>query len=104
MFEIVPTKGALGAEVVGLDLRWNLMPDTVSRLRQAFLDHCLLLFRNQTISEADQVRFSRYFGDPVPHVREQDDRPIKEIFVISNVEENGPAIGALGNDEITFHS
>jgi taurine dioxygenase len=102
--KIIPTGGALGAEVKGLDLREPLSNEIVSRLRAAFLKHHVLLFRNQWISEADHLRFSRYFGNPSPHVREQLDRPIEEIFVISNVEENGKPIGALGNDEIRFHS
>ncbi|MBI2951574.1 TauD/TfdA family dioxygenase [bacterium] len=102
--QIIPTGGALGAEARGLDLRQPLSPGQVNRLRAAFLDHGVLFFRDQRISEEDQVRFSRYFGDPAPHVREQPDRPIQEIFIISNVEENGKPIGALGNDEINFHS
>lgn len=61
-------------------------------------------FRNQSIIEQRQVDFTRHFGIPVEHVREQRDRPVKEIFVISNVQENGLPIGALGNDEISFHS
>ena len=102
--QIIPTGGALGAEVWGLDLRYPLSAEIVSDLRAAFLDRCVLLFRDQQISEEDQVRFSRYFGHPVPHVREQPDRPIKEIFIISNVGENGRPIGALGYEEINFHS
>lgn len=31
-------------------------------------------------------------------------RSVPEIFVISNVSENGEPIGALGNGELTFHS
>jgi len=102
--QIVLTGGALGAEVRGLDLRHPLSAEMVSRLRAAFLDYCVLLFRDQQIGEEDQVRFSRYFGDPVPHVREQPDRPVKEIFVVSNVEEDGKPLGALGYEEISFHS
>ena len=56
------------------------------------------------ISEADQVRFTGYFGNPVEHVRRQPDRPVKEIFLISNIEENGQPIGALGHGELSFHS
>src|ERR1041384_4670425 len=102
--QIIPTGSALGAEVKGLDLRQPLSPEIVSQLRTAFLEHCVLLFRDQQISEADHVRFSRYFGNPSPHTREQEERAIAEIFVISNVEEYGKPIGALGNDEVRFHS
>lgn len=102
--QIIPTGSALGAEVKGLDLRHPLSAEIVRHLRAAFLEHCVLLFRDQQISESDHVRFSRYFGNPLPHTREQADRPIEEIFVVSNVEEDGKPIGALGNDEIRFHS
>jgi taurine dioxygenase len=103
-WEVVPTGGALGASVRGLDLRRPLATGEVAELREAFLRHAVLLFPNQTVSEEDQVRFSRYFGEPVPHVREQPDRPIREIFLISNVTADGKPLGALGNDEIQFHS
>ena len=104
LFEVIPTGGALGAEVRGLDLRRELEADTVRTLRAAFLDHSVLFFRGQVISQRDLVRFTRYFGNPVPHVRPQPDRPIKEIFVISNVTKDGKPIGALGSEEIPFHS
>lgn len=103
-FEVIPTGGPLGAEVRGLDLRDELDGKTVRLLRNAFLDHCVLFFRCQAISQPDLVRFTRYFGNPVPHVRPQPDRPIEEIFVISNVTEDGKPIGALGSEEIPFHS
>lgn len=102
--QVIPTGGALGAEIRGIDLTRPLSGEVVQRLRQALLDHCVLFFRRQTISEEDQVRFTSYFGKPVEHVREQPERPIKEIFIISNVEENGKPIGALGSGELLFHS
>lgn len=102
--QVIPTGGALGAEIRGLDLSQALSTEATQEIRQALLTHCVLFFRNQRISEADQVRFTSYFGAPVEHVREQPQRPIKEIFYISNIQENGQPIGALGNDELTFHS
>ena len=68
------------------------------------MNHLLLVFRGQSLTEEQQVCFSLYFGDPAPHVRDQRERPVPEIFVISNVSENGEAIGALGSGELTFHS
>ena len=103
-FGIIPTGGALGAEVRGLDLSHDLDGNTVRQLRAAFLDHGVLFYRDQKISQADLVRFTRYFGEAVPHVRPQPERPIEEIFVISNVTEDGKPIGALGSEEIPFHS
>ena len=102
--DVIPSGGALGAEVRGLDLRRALTEDTVVQLRRALLDHCVLVFREQAISEGDQVRFTGYFGRPVDHVRRQPDRPLKEIFLVSNILEDGRPIGALGHGELSFHS
>ena len=102
--EMIPSGGALGAEIRGLDLRLPLEAGTVGRIRGALLDHCVLVSHDQAISESDQVRFTGYFGRPVEHVRRQPDRPVKEIFLISKIEENGQPIGALGHGELSFHS
>jgi taurine dioxygenase len=102
--KIVPTGGALGAEVVGLDCSKPLEDGVVVRLKEALLEHLVLVFRDQDLTDEGQVRFSRHFGDPKPHVREQPDRPVQEIFIVSNVVENGRPLGALGYGELTFHS
>lgn len=102
--QVLPTGGALGAEIRGVDLARPLSPETIQQIHHALLHHYVVFFRQQNISEEDQVRFTSYFGTPVEHVREQPDRSIKEIFLISNIMVNGKPIGALSNDELTFHS
>jgi taurine dioxygenase len=102
--QISPTGGPLGAEIRGVDLAQPLPEATVKAVRQALLDHCVVFFRRQVMSEEDQVRFTGYFGQPVEHVRKQPERKVKEIFIVSNVTKDGKPIGALGNDEILFHS
>jgi len=102
--EVVPTGEALGAEIRGLDLANPLQPTQVDAVRQAMLDYAVVFFRDQQLSDEEQVRFTSYFGRPVPHVRKQRQRRVEEIFIISNVKENGEPIGALGHDEIGFHS
>jgi taurine dioxygenase len=102
--EIVPYDGPLGAEIRDIDLREPLDEATLATLRRALLDHLLLVARRQELADEDQVRFSRYWGEPRPHVREQPDRPVDEIFVVSNVLVDGKPIGALGYGELTFHS
>ena len=62
------------------------------------------LFRGQSLSDEDLVRFTSHFGTPVPHVRKQRQRRVKEVFIISNVKENGEPIGELGDELIPFHS
>lgn len=102
--QVLPTSGALGAEIRGVNLAQPLADETVQQIHRALLDLYVLFFREQYLSEEEQVRFTSYFGTPVEHVREQPDRRVKEIFLISNITEKGTPIGALGNEELTFHS
>jgi taurine dioxygenase len=101
---VVDSGGSLGAEFVGLDLSEALAPEHVSLVRAALLERGVIVFRGQHLTDEEQVRFTRYFGNPVEHVRKQRERRVKEIFIISNVKENGEPIGALGSDLIDFHS
>ncbi len=101
---IAPTGGALGVEVRNVDTSRPLEDPVVAALREAILEHLVLFFREQSLSEEEQVRFSRYFGKPERHVREQEKRAVEEIFIISNVTEDGKPLGALGSGELTFHS
>ncbi len=102
--DIQPSGGVLGARVTGLDLSEPLSTETVAALRQALLEHCVLVFPQQRLPDEEQVRFTGYFGPPQEHVRKQRPREVKEIFIISNVKENGESIGALGSGTVDFHS
>lgn len=104
--QITPTGGALGADVTGIDISKPLSSATIAQVRAAFYRHAVLRFRGQELSKAAQVNFSRYFGEPVPHPTNSRDRDPEqpEITIISNIEENGKALGALGNAELTFHA
>jgi len=96
-FEIVPTGCALGAEIVGLDIAGEVSPADFARLRQAYDDHSVLVFRGKALQPAEQVAFSRGFGDLERHVVEKYLLPgHPEIFRVSNIVENGQRIGGSG--------
>jgi len=50
------------AEVSGIDLTGALDDDTVAALRSAFDEYSILVFRDQDITDAQQVAFSERFG------------------------------------------
>lgn len=60
---ITPAQGACGAFIEGLDLRQSLTAETIHTLRQAWLQHHVLVFPDQQIDDDDLERFSRYFGE-----------------------------------------
>ena len=98
--EIIPEATALGAEVrCG---RLQSIDDTIfSEIRQAWLDNLVLLFRDQTLSDAEFLEFGRRFG-PLKSAAAADSR--HELHVVSNVHVDGLPIGIQGHGEIVWHS
>jgi taurine dioxygenase len=102
-----PTGAALGAEIDGIDLR-TLDNDDFAAIYRAWLHHQVLLARNQQLSDGDLIAFSRRFGDlDLAPVQENGRRSVDghpEIYIVSNVVENGVAIGSLGSGEAVWHT
>ena len=85
---------ALGAEIRGVDLSGKIDELTFAEIRQAWLDHCLLLFRDVAWTPERQIAFTRGFGPlhiMTPLHYNLPDHP--EIFRISNVVEDGKDVG-----------
>jgi taurine dioxygenase len=104
--EIVPTGKPLGAEV-HVDLR-SITDDDFAVIYRAWLEHQVLLFRDQQLSDSDLIEFSRRFGrlDWAP-IQETGRRFVQghpEIYVVSNVIEDGEPIGSLGAGEASWHT
>jgi len=102
-----PTGAALGADIEGVDLAGPLSPETVAAIEQAWGDHLVLRFRGQSLGDDDLMRFSRQFGelDWAPIAATNDAPEGRDyIMVVSNVVENGVAIGQLGAYEAIWHT
>jgi taurine dioxygenase len=99
----------IGAEVRDVDLREALDPPTVQAVRQTWLDHAVILFRNQDLSQEDLLRVTGYFGEigklgrPPEFYPKGYARLLPNIMMISNIRENGETIGALPDGEMMFH-
>ena len=92
---IKPTGAALGAEIGGIDLSQPLADTTFDEIVDAFHEYEVVYFRNQTLTHEQHVAFSRRFGELEHHVRADRCRPgYPELFVVSNVIENGRPIGS----------
>lgn len=61
-FEIIPSGAACGARIEGLDLAKPLEAQTVAAIREAWLEHHVLAFPGQAMTDDDLERFTLYFG------------------------------------------
>lgn len=101
---IEPFAAPLGAQVLGLDLTRPLDAATFALLHRAHLHYHVLVFRDQRITPAQQVAFSRRFGPLQIHVLRQFQlRDHPEVLVVSNIKEHGQPIG-LGDAGHYWHS
>jgi taurine dioxygenase len=99
---------ALGAEVSGVDLSRSLAAGTFAEIRKAWLDHLVLRFREQTLSDPQLLAFSRLFGELDPPGPNPYGKPFlpehPEMNVISNIKTGGAPIGGLGDGEAIWHA
>jgi taurine dioxygenase len=106
--QITPLSEALGAEITGLDLSKPLDDAAAKAIRDAFDRHIFVVFRQQELSEEDQLRAASYFGKV--HIRRRPtttrdpggafDTP---FMLVTNIVENGKSIGVFGDGEMWFH-
>jgi taurine dioxygenase len=104
-----PLTKYIGCEVAGIDLREPVPPAAASAIYRAWLDHAVLLFRDQDLTQEDLIRVTGIFGEFAPLGRPKHTLPsgfskiLPNIMLISNIRENGETIGALPDGEMMFH-
>ncbi|HVF64264.1 MAG TPA: TauD/TfdA family dioxygenase [Casimicrobiaceae bacterium] len=91
---IRPLATGFGAEVLGLDFSRELDDGRFAQIEAAWTAHRILIFRDLAMTPAQHIAFTRRFG-PL-HIMEPAQYNLPghaEIFVVSNVEEGGKAVG-----------
>jgi taurine dioxygenase len=107
--DVVPLSKYIGAEIRGIDLRDKPDEETVRAIYQAWLDHLVLIFPDQKLSQEDLIRATSFFGEmgklsrPPKYFPKGYSKLLPGIMMISNIRENGEPIGALPDGEMMFH-
>jgi taurine dioxygenase len=108
---VKPLSPALGAEIAGIDLREDLSAETFAEILNTWHKHLVILFRNQSLSEDDQIRFAQRFGElqkrtrPPEAINESGHTKYPQLtMLVSNIRESGKLIGSLPDGEMHFHS
>jgi taurine dioxygenase len=99
-----PLSDVVGAEIQGVDLSQPLDESTFDAVKEAWLEHNILLFRDQDVSEESQIRFASYFGPLTSSVFSTTDKAPSPIMLVSNIRKEGKPIGELPDGEMWFHS
>ena len=105
---IIPVSKYIGAMVLDVDLA-KIDEKTFTVISDAFDRYNGLLFREQSLSPEQLVKFSRLFGD-LDHAPQMENGQtavagIPEIYIVSNIlNENKEPIGSLGAGEAVWHT
>ncbi len=90
----------IGAEVSGVDLSKDLDASTIAQIREALLEHMVLVFREQELTPESHIAFARRFGEiklpPVATAHGQGGPP--EVNVIDQTDPRGEGADAWHAD------
>ena len=97
----VPLSGALGAEMPGVDLA-TLDEAGFDAVYQAFLDHQVLVFRDQALSPEAYLEVAGRFGAPVPYPFATGIEGHPEITVIIKEADQTSNFGGMWHSDTTY--
>jgi len=60
---INPTSGSMGVEIHNVDLSKELSDSLFSEIRETFIEHGLIFFREQELTPDDHLRFAKRWGE-----------------------------------------
>lgn len=97
-FAIAPLSDVMAAEVLGIDLSQPLADGVLDTIYDAFVTHHILVFREQRLTESQQVDFSLQFGPLEAHVnRDFRSEAIPKVHRVSNLDADGNPTSKLAS-------
>jgi taurine dioxygenase len=109
---VTPLSAACGAQISGVDLTKPLSPGAVDAIKDDWGRHLVLVFRGQSITQDQQLRFASYFGElgkrkkapePLRARAEGLYQDNEKVLLVTNIKVDGQPIGAFGDGEFWFH-
>ncbi|MDB5956669.1 TauD/TfdA family dioxygenase [Ramlibacter sp.] len=94
--------GALGAEIHGLDLAAGLTESQAAQVREVFLAHQVIFFRDQQLSPQQYLRFAQAMGKPIeyPFVKGLEGFP--EIIEVKKLEHERSNFGGIWHSDTSY--
>ncbi|HWE15928.1 MAG TPA: TauD/TfdA family dioxygenase [Hyphomicrobiaceae bacterium] len=94
--------GALGAEVTGVDLSRDLDDGTVAAIRAAWLEHCVIFFRDQDLAPAHFLAFAKRFGAVVEYPFVKGIEGFPEIIPVVKLEQDKTNFGGIWHSDTSY--
>jgi taurine dioxygenase len=94
--------GAVGAEIHGVDLSQGISSSLAAEIREIFLEHCVIFFRDQNLTPAQYLAFAEAMGQPVeyPFVKGIEGYPA--IIQVMKLEHERHNFGGIWHSDTTY--
>jgi taurine dioxygenase len=101
-FQVKRLAGALGAEIHGIDLAAGLTESLAAQVRQVFLEHQVIFFRDQSLTPDQFLRFAQAMGQPIeyPFVKGLAGYPV--IIEVKKLEHERSNFGGIWHSDTTY--
>ncbi|HET7298612.1 MAG TPA: TauD/TfdA family dioxygenase [Burkholderiales bacterium] len=99
--EVRRIAGALGAELLGVDLR-KLSNEVVAAIRGAFLEHQVIFFRDQKLDPVQFMAFARTMGKPVPYPFVPGIEGFPEVIEVKKLEHERHNFGGIWHSDTAY--
>ena len=104
MMEIKKLDASFGAEVLGLDLKFENSDTLMKKLTSVLYEHRLLVIRGQEMEPEQYLEFGRQWGTPHPHVLDHARmKGFPELLEVGNVTERAKE-DAVRNGAVQWHT
>jgi taurine dioxygenase len=97
--EIRRLAGALGAEILGVDLSRSI---PAQEIRRAFLEHQVVFFRDQKLDPAQLMAFARTMGKPIEYPFVKGIPGFPEVIEVKKLEHERHNFGGIWHSDTTY--
>ncbi|HYN11010.1 MAG TPA: TauD/TfdA family dioxygenase [Burkholderiales bacterium] len=97
--EVRRIAGALGAEILGVDLARDI-PE--KRIREAFLEHQVIFFRDQRLDPAQFMAFARRMGRPIEYPFVKGIEGFPEVIEVKKLEHEKQNFGGIWHSDTAY--
>jgi taurine dioxygenase len=101
-FEVRPISGSIGAELLGIDLAAEPGHNVIAAIRQAWLEHGVVFFRNQDLPPAKFMNVAKRFGEPVEYPFVKGIEGFPEIIPVVKLEHEKQNFGGIWHSDTSY--
>src|SRR5579862_6618794 len=101
-FEVMPLSGSVGAEVLGIDLASEPGHNVIAAIRQTWLEHGVIFFRDQDLPPAKFLAFAKRFGEVVEYPFIKGIEGFPEIIPVVKLEHEIKNFGGIWHTDTAY--